>query len=233
MNTGNTLKDNAKDSFGRSWARGLAATVSRAALIGGLAVAVSACQYFGGPREVNLPEALTHSEGVPSAARTQEEYEERLAQKVQDMIAEAAARGEDAEARVRYSSPYYFQEFLTFPGGLDSVHTDILPRQSRTVPYTATVRVPAVRHSTRLHRFRETAEADQPVFRDVGYKTLSYEVRNAQWVRQSAMFFSERTEVYADGQWQTASGRVVRTIPEQEAMAEGWFRRTIRGITGR
>lgn len=166
----------------------------------------------------------------PVSGASQSEAEAVLRGIVADHVRAEQRRGGSGDPDLVRKRPYYFREFVEYPGGADGVEIILRENDSRTRPLTGEARLGKVRYSTRMHRKRGDAAADGAFIRDTGVEALNYELRNGRWRRVGSLFVADKTEEYADGQWVPRREETVRVNPDDKP---GWFSRTFSKITGR
>lgn len=164
--------------------------------------------------------------------------EEQTADRVEALRAEVRKRIEinartmpEQKDRVQYRAPYWFKEYAQYTGGSDSFEVETSNTESRTAPMTATVQVDRLRFSTRLHRERKEAVADDNFLRDTGSERLNYELRNGRWILNGSTFVADKSEELVGGEWVPVEETQQRTVAAEEK--PGWFTRTWSTITGR
>lgn len=155
------------------------------------------------------------------AVATQADYEAEL----RDAVREYLRQEDRAQPDLVSERPYHYKLYAQYPEGLDSFEFDLLEQESRTTPMLAEVTIEKVRFSTRLHRNRNEAAADEAFFRDTGTETVTFEMRNGRWRRTGSLFVADRTEEYVNGEWVAVQAAPPRTVPGEEPQ-EGFFRRT-------
>ena len=132
---------------------------------------------------------------------------------------------------VIHRAPYWYKEYAEFPDGSDTFEVETAKTESRTAPMTAVVTLNKVRFSTRLHRDRAEAVADENFLRDTGTERLNLENRNGRWILNGGTYVAERSEELIAGQWVPVEESTVRTVATEEK--PGWFGRTWATLTGR
>ena len=156
----------------------------------------------------------------PVVAAAQGNYEAELDVAVREFLQQE----ERAEPELVSERPYHYKVYANYPEGLDSYEVDLLEQESLTTPMLAEVTIDKVRFSTRLHRDRQAALADEAFYRDTGTETIAFELRNGQWRRTGSLFVADRTEEYVNGEWVAVQAPPPRTVPGEEQQ-EGIFRR--------
>lgn len=162
----------------------------------------------------------TTAEPVVSVA-TQGDYEAEL----RDAVRAYLQQEDRAQPELLSERPYHYKVYAQYPEGLESFEIDLLEQESRTTPMLAEVTIEKIRFSTRLHRDRNEAAADETFYRDTGTETVTFELRNGRWRRSGSLFVADRTEEYVNGQWVAVQAPPPRTVPGEEPQ-EGFFRRT-------
>lgn len=137
----------------------------------------------------------------------------------------------EQKARLQYRAPYWFKEYAEYTGGSNDFEVQTSTTESRTAPMTASVEIDRLRFSTRLHRERKEAAADDNFLRDTGSESLSYEFRNGRWHLNGSTFVADKSEELVAGEWVPVEETQQRTVAEEEK--PGWFTRTWSTITGR
>ncbi len=193
-------------------------------LTAAMAVMLSAC--FGGGR--GLVQDDPSAEAVSGASRT--EAEAALRGMVEKHLRAEAGRGSSGSPELVRRRPYYFREYVEYPGGAESMEIVLRENDSRIRPLSGEVRAAKVRHSTRMHRSRGEAAEDGSFFRDTGTEILNYELRNGRWRRVGSLFVADKTEEFLNGEWVPRREEERRVAPEARP---GWFARTLSKITGR
>lgn len=189
-----------------------------------LPLALAACAIFGrSGGGSGTPIALEDVEQTPISERREEIR--RIAQRE---FEEAAGSG-PRNSEVLQQRPYFFKEYVEFPEGTDNFRLEIRELESQAVPYAAEAAIDQVRYTTRFHRSREEAIADDNFLRDTGTLNVTYEWRNGQWRRVASFFVADRTEELVDGQWVQVEKPPQRAVPEERG-DEGWFNRTMRRL---
>jgi len=131
---------------------------------------------------------------------------------------------------VIHRAPYWYKEYAEYPDGSSTFEVETAKTESRTAPMTAVVTLNKVRFSTRLHRERSEAVADENFLRDTGTERLSLEYRNGRWILNGGTYVAERSEELIAGQWVPVEETVTRTVAAEEK--PGWFSRTWSTLTG-
>jgi hypothetical protein len=188
------------------------------------AIVLPSCSRFGRSDSPSPPET-TVSETV-SKENLDAELRALASKRVNDV------GGEDGRGKVIKRKPYYYKEYAIYPDGSGDMQVDIREQDSRTVPYTAQVKLSKQRFATKLHRKRDEAVADSNFLRDTGTETLTFELRSQRWWRVGSLFVAERTEELVNGEWVPAKEEVERTVAEEEKDGN-WFNRAWSNITGR
>lgn len=137
----------------------------------------------------------------------------------------------ESKQEVIHRAPYWYKEYAEFPKGSDTFEVETANTESRTAPMTAVVTLDKVRYSTRLHRERSEAVADDNFLRDTGVERVSFEYRNGRWILNGGTYVAERSEELIAGQWVPVQETLQRTVAAEEK--PGWFSRTWSTITGR
>ncbi len=188
-----------------------------------VAALVTGCAVFkrgGGEQEaVTIAEV---ADPIPAS-----EHEARLRAQVEGALEREQGDSGPGSAEVIARRPYYYREYAEFPSGTTAFDLAFNERDSRTSPYAAEVSYDKVRYSTRLHRSREDARADQNFLRDTGSETVSYEFRSGEWRKIGSLFVADRTEELVNGEWTQVNETVERTIAGEEPSDQGWFDRTM------
>lgn len=171
-----------------------------------LAVGLSSCATGGWRFKWGAPPEETAATEETAAAETADADttgtpEARLTMLVRRHIESASRGAGEDSARLLRRKPYYFREFVEYPGGADDFSVDIRDTESKTAPMRADVRVRKVRYATRLHGDRKAAAADDHFIRNTGWEELSYEYRLGRWRRLGSVFIAERSEQQVDGAW--------------------------------
>ncbi|MBW7864486.1 MAG: hypothetical protein GX580_08200 [Candidatus Hydrogenedens sp.] len=166
----------------------------------------------------------------PVSGASQSEAETVLRGIVAEHVRTEQRRGNSGDPDLVRRRPYFYREFVEYPGGSEQMEITLRENDSRTRPLTGEVRLDKVRYSTRMHRDRGEALGDGAFIRDTGVESLNYELRNGRWHRVGSLFVADKTEEYADGQWVPRREELVRVNPDDKP---GWFSRTWSKITGR
>jgi hypothetical protein len=154
-----------------------------------------------------------------------------LQETLQDRVDDAASGDDFGAANLVKREPYWFKEFTVYPRGLEGTVIEMDETGSRTVPYTAEVKLEKQRYTTGLHRKKDNARADEVFFRDSGMETISYELRNGNWVQEGSLFMASRVEEYINGEWVPIDGDIQRTLGS-DVDKKGFFGRTWDRIAG-
>lgn len=145
-------------------------------------------------------------------------------------IQEAHARDENRDD-VKRDNPYFYKEYADYPDG-ENIEIQFQETESKASPLLASVVLPKIRYSTRLHRERQSAVMDTNFFRDTGYETQEYALRNGRWVSLGNTFVAESSEQQVNGVWEPVREEIEeRTTPATES-GGGWLKRTWSAITG-
>lgn len=158
------------------------------------------------------------------------EARDRLNEIVRGMITSVNNSAEANKNRVEYQRPYYFKEYVNYPGGESAFEINFREIDSRTRPLMAEVHLDKVRYSTHMHRKEASAAGDNVFFRDTGVETLIFEWHNGRWTRMGAIFEAKTTEEYLNGQWVPRREETVRINPSEDR--PGWFGRLWERIRG-
>ncbi len=174
-----------------------------------------------------VPPAMSEPVGRNDVAQR----EAQLRELVQRRRIQAAHSREENQQEVKRKPPYFYKEYGVYPES-DDVRIEIQETESRSYPVRASVVVPKIRYSTRLHRGRDTALRDTTFVRDTGSETQEYSLRNGRWVSLGNTFVAERSEVQVNGEWVPVREEdQVRTTPEDDDRG-GWFSRVWGSVTG-
>lgn len=167
----------------------------------------------------------------PVAGEDTAQREAQLRDLVQRRRIQASHAREEAQQTVKRKPPYFFKEYSTYPESSD-IRIELQQTESRSNPLRASVEVPKVRFTTRLHRSRDDALRDTNFFRDTGRETQEYILRNGRWVSIGNTFVADVSEMQVDGQWvPLQEEEPVRVTPEADDQG-GWFRRAWDRVTG-
>jgi len=167
----------------------------------------------------------------PVAGEDTTQREAQLRDLVQRRRIQASHAREEAEQTVKRKTPYFFKEYATNPESSD-IRIEFQQTESRSNPLRASVDVPKVRFTTRLHRSRDDALRDTNFFRDTGRETQEYILRNGRWVSIGNTFVADVSEMQVDGQWvPLQEEEPARETPEADDQG-GWFRRAWDRVTG-
>lgn len=143
------------------------------------------------------------------------DYEAALRELVRKEIASKGALDNDANAVLRYSTPFYFRELIVYPDGPDQFTLQIRETDSKTKPYAAEVKASMVRYSTKLSRDRSTAASDTNFYRSTGEETTAYALSNGRWVRSGALFVAGKVEEKINGEWVPIQEEVQRAMNKE------------------
>jgi hypothetical protein len=139
---------------------------------------------------------------------------------------------DEVDPKLRYARPYWYKEYVVYPGGPSDYRTQVSERESRIVPAEARVEIEKIRYATKLWRDRADAVNDNDYFRGRGREVIIYQLRNGRWQEVSSMFVAERVEQKIAGEWQPM------TADEQLELARtdedpGFFQRMWNMVFGR
>lgn len=167
----------------------------------------------------------------PVAGEDTAQWEAQLRELVQRRRIQAAHARDEAQQTVKRKPPYFFKEYASYPESSD-IRIELQHTESRSNPLRASVEVPKVRFTTRLHRSRDDALRDTDFFRDTGRETQEYILRNGRWVSIGNTFVADVSEMQVNGQWvPLREEESVRDTPEADVQG-GWFRRAWDRVTG-
>ena len=182
--------------------------------------------WFGGGKDAP---AVEQGDSAVNAAN-QEEAEARLREMVSGYVNSELRAGTKDQPELVHKRPYFYRQFVEYPGGADQFEVTLQENESRTRPMAAEVRLDKVRFSTQMHRKRDLALEDTAFLRDTGTETLHYELRNGRWHRSGSLFVADKTEEYLEGEWVPRREQTVRVNPDENR--PGWFSRTMSKIFG-
>ncbi len=178
------------------------------------AVALTGCETFqeyarfpGGDSDV--------PDEVPTEVADSTDHEQALRSIVRTHIESANNSAEIDRDRLVHKRPFYYREYVEYPGGASAYDIEIIEQEQRTAPYLANVEIDKIRFSTRLHRERDDARTDDSFLRDTGTETLTYEYRHGRWKRIGSLFVAQKTEERVDGQWVAVREEPDRMIGEE------------------
>ena len=164
-------------------------------------------------------------------SKTLEEYERLLDIAIRERIAQVGTDSTGINPRFESRKPYFYKTAEFYPQGSDKFKTDIQATESRTIPYRAQITLEKVRFATRLHRNKDQARNDDNFYRHTGTETLSYEMRNGQWIKAGSFFVAELSEYKdATGQWarvEHAVGPSLAETAKPKADKGGWVSRSL------
>lgn len=174
-----------------------------------------------------VPPAMSEPVGRDDTSQREAQLRELVQRR---RIQEAHSR-EENQQEVKRKAPYFYKEYGVYPE-TDDIKIEIQETESRSYPVRASVVVPKVRYSTRLHRGRDDALRDTTFVRDTGSETQEYSLRNGRWVSLGNTFVAERSEVQVNGEWLPVREEdEVRSTPEEDDRG-GWFSRVWGSVTG-
>ena len=174
--------------------------------------------------------------GSPQAAdaTTPESGQTELESVVRHHVKSAADSEADARGKLIRKKPYYYKEYVIYPGGPDAFKVEMHETESITAPYIADVHLEKQRYATNLHHKKQDAKADNGFFRDIGAETITYEFRNGKWRKMGSLFVAETVEENVNGEWVPIEEAAKHAISSRETEeTKGWWGRTWSAITGR
>jgi len=177
------------------------------------------------------PQNLPAAEAAGLTFDEAESYESRLRKIVEKTIAIEMRNKQETAAKVQRARPYYFRAYSEYPAGEDGYTVETFETDSVIRPMRGSAEVRKVRYSTRLHRSRDAARDDNDLRRTPGVETVSYEVRNGEWVRLGSTFVGDATEQQIEGRWEPAPADP-EPLPEPKRERRGFFGRLWGRIVG-
>ncbi len=129
---------------------------------------------------------------------------------------------------VRYDHPYYHVSFEIFPDGEGNFSSSVAETGQSLTPWSGTVIIRKVKVSTRFHRNRADAAADENLIRDEGVERRRYQYQNGRWVLQHSVFEVTRTEVLEGDLWVAPVEPVTRFADEERGIVSNWIQRIFR-----
>jgi hypothetical protein len=157
--------------------------------------------------------------------------EAELRRIVEASVERANAAHEAARAQLIRKEPYFYKEYEYYPDGTLYMEVTTRETESRTAPLEADVQLRKQRFVTKLHRKKDEARADDEFLRDTGEETITYELRNGEWMRRSSMFVAESVEQNVDGVWVPVE-EVERTDDPEGEEDLSWFGRVWATVVG-
>lgn len=158
----------------------------------------AACVFAAGCASTGSKSA---SDAVVTAAPTAEEYQAQLRELVEADLAQARAQQGVENTELLFKRPYYYREYVEYPGGVGVYSLDFTEKESRTTPMTAELEVEKIRYATRPQTSRENARGDENFLRSTGIDTISYELRSGEWRPVGSLFLASAMEENQDGTW--------------------------------
>ncbi len=171
--------------------------------------------------------AVRLEQANPNAAP--DELEAQVRAMMRDHLAAMERRSQNSKHDLLRKKPYYYKEYVEYPGEPPEIEVNLRGADSRAVPYVAEVTVDKIRFSTPLHRNKANAREDDNFLRSTGEETITCELRSGYWTEVGSLFVAEKTEEYINGEWVPTQEDVVQTIAAEER--PGFVGRTWSRIT--
>jgi predicted small lipoprotein YifL len=191
-------------------------TVATSMLCVALLAVVAGCGRFG-----PAGGAVRLEQANPNAPT--EELRDQVRKMTSERLAALERQTANNKNSLQRKKPYYYKEYVEYPGEPPELEVELRGADSRAVPYVAGVTVDKVRYATRLHRNKGDAQADGNFLRSTGEETITYELRSGYWTEVGSLFVAEKTEEYINGEWVPTQEAAVQVVAEERP---GFFGRT-------
>lgn len=172
-----------------------------------LAGVLSGCAIFGRGNSASR---------MPTSGQVNDENrEEELRALIRETLAEEQQANSPQSAKLVWSRPYYFREYVVYPDGTSGYELSEVASDSKSTPYVATVTLDMERYSTRLERKRDDAAEDPTFYASSGYEKRTYELRHGRWRETGTLFIAEESNAVP---FRAAPGSVSSTAPPRDGL---------------
>ncbi len=152
---------------------------------------------------------------------TREDYIQNLQQIIKNEIKTTMSADKNYVYRKR---PYYWKNYSVYNNTEGPFEIDVQETDTKSKPYIAKIQLEKTIYYTKLHNNRRDAEEDTNFIRSKGKETLTYELRNGQWIKIGSLFVPEQTEKKIGDTWAPIKEEELQKEQPEEPK-EGWFKR--------
>lgn len=132
--------------------------------------------------------------GFTSTVVSDSERDAKLRELVDRSLRDAQRADTPESADLIFRRPYYYREYVNYPGGVEEYALETVASDSRITPYTAQVRLNKERFTTRFDKKKDRVRSNSSFYASRGHETRSYELRHGRWRETGTLFIAEETD---------------------------------------